>query len=318
MKILFITATRIGDAVLATGVLNRLAEQYPAARFTIACGQPAAPLLQPFPRLERLIVMRKQRLSGHWLALWAACIGAHWDLVVDLRGSALAWLVLARQRVVWRTQEVGHRVEDLAAMFGFKPPPAPTLWTLPEHEQRAATLIPAGGPVLAIGPTANWRGKEWRAQSFIALIERLTAPGGLLPGARVALFGAKDERPAAEPVVHSVPENRRIDLVGTADLPTVAAALRRCSLYIGNDSGLMHIAAAVGTPTLGLFGPGNEGRYGPWGARTAVVRTSLAPHDLMGPGFDHLRTGSLMDSLTVESVEKAAAQLYARVRGNAA
>jgi ADP-heptose:LPS heptosyltransferase len=171
---------------------------------------------------------------------------------------------------------------------------------------------------LAIGPTANWRGKEWRAQSFIALIERLTGPGGLLPGARVALFGAKDERPAAEPVIQSVPEGRRIDLVGTADLPTVAAVLRRSSLYIGNDSGLMHIAAAVGTPTLGLFGPGNATRYGPWGDRTAVVQTSLKPQELMGPGFDHLRTGSLMDSLSVEDVEKAATQLYARARGNAA
>lgn len=318
MRILFITATRIGDAVLSTGILNRLIEQYPAARFTVACGAPAAPLLLPFPQLERLIVMRKQRLSGHWLALWAACVGTRWELVVDLRGSALAWLMLAGRRIVWGGREVGHRVEDLAALFDFIPPPAPKLWTSPEHEQRAAALIPIGGPVLAIGPTANWRGKEWQAQSFIALIERLTGPGGILPGARVALFGAKDERAAAEPVVHSVPENRRIDLVGTADLPTVAAALRRCSLYIGNDSGLMHIAAAVGTPTLGLFGPGNEARYGPWGSRTAVVRTSLTPGDLMGPGFDHLRTGSLMDSLTVESVEKAAAQLYARARGNAA
>jgi ADP-heptose:LPS heptosyltransferase len=80
----------------------------------------------------------------------------------------------------------------------------------------------------------------------------------------------------------------------------------------------MHIAAAMDTPTLGLFGPGNERRYGPWGHRTAVVRTTLKPHELMREGFDHLNTGSLMDSLSVEAVEKAAAQLHARARGHAA
>ncbi len=318
MRILFVTATRIGDAILSTGVLDWLAKQHPHARFTIACGALAAPLFESFPPLERLIVLHKRRYSGHWLALWAACAATSWDMVVDLRGSALAYLLLARRRIVWRGQEHGHRVENFAALFGLRPPPSPVVWTSPRHEAAAAALIPAGGAVLAIGPTANWRGKEWPAEKFVALVERLTSPSGILPAARVALFGAASERADAEPVLRSITESRRIDLVGKADLPTVAAALKRCALYIGNDSGLMHMAAAVGTPTLGLFGPGNATRYGPWGPRTAVVRTPLAPHELMGPGFDHRRTESLMDSLTVDSVERAAAELFARTRGHAA
>lgn len=315
MKILFVTATRIGDAVLSTGVLNWLAAQYPSARFTIACGRPAAPLFRPFPRLDRLLIMDKRKLSGHWFKLWAECLSCRWDLVVDLRGSGLAWFLLASRRIRWRPSEAGRRVEVLASLFGIHPPPSPMLWTERVHESTAEAFIPSGTAVLGIGPTANWRGKEWPADRFAALIAMLTAPDGLLPGARVALFGAASERAAAEPVLRSVPEARRIDLVGKADLPTVAACLRRCALYIGNDSGLMHMAAAVGTPTLGLFGPGNEARYAPWGEHAAVVRTPRTPEELMlRPDFDHRTTGTLMESLSVDSVAAAAADLVRRSR----
>lgn len=315
MNILFITATRIGDAVLSTGVLNHLAQTYPTARFTIACGRPAAPLLAAFPRLERLVVMEKRGVLGHWLQLWTSCVVRGWDVVVDLRSSLTAYFLWTSQRYVRAKRDNSrHVVVELAQLFGIADPPLPTLWTGPEHESRAAALIPSGTPVLGLGPTANWRGKEWPAERFAALVDRLTGPDGLLPGARVAVFGAASERAAAELLLRSVPPARLIDVVGTVELPIVAACLRRCALYIGNDSGLMHIAAAMRTPTLGLFGPGNETRYGPYGTATAVVRTPLMPTQLMGPGFDHRTTGTLMDSLTVDAVVAAAETLYARTR----
>jgi heptosyltransferase III len=316
MRILFVTATRIGDAVISTGVLQWLADRHPDARFTIACGRPAAPLFRAFPQLEWLLVVDKQRFSLHWLRLWASCIGTSWDIVVDLRGSGLAWCLLSSQRIVYRRRdELRHGVQALGALFGIDPPPPPVLWITADDERRAEVAMPSGGAaVLGVGPTANWRGKEWPAANFAELIRRLTAAQGILPGARVAIFGAASERAAAEPVLASVDASRRIDLVGAADLPTVAACLKRCALYIGNDSGLMHMAAAMRTPTLGLFGPGNELRYGPWGGRTAVVRTPLQPDQLMGPGFDHRTTGTLMESLNVDAVEAAAARLYTRTR----
>lgn len=318
MNILFVTATRIGDVVLTTGVLDWLAKRHPAARFTIACGRPAAPLLEAFPQLERLIVVDKQPLSAHWLGLWARCVTQVWSLVVDLRSSGLSWFLLAGRRVVRRRRDnTRHGVLELGELFGIEPPPAPRLWTKPEHESRAEAML-SGSLVLGIGPTANWRGKEWPAERFAALVERLTGAAGPLPGARVAVFGASTERQAAQPMLTSVPASRRIDLMGKVDLPTVAACLRRCALYVGNDSGLMHMAAAVGTPTLGLFGPGNETRYGPWGGHTAVVRTPLSPEQLMGAGFDHQTTGTLMESLTVDAVEAAARQLLQRTREHAA
>lgn len=318
MNILFITATRIGDAVLSTGVLDHLVRTYPEARFTIACGAPSAPLFAAFPRLERLIVMEKKGALGHWLRLWVSCVARGWDTVVDLRSSLTAYFLWTHRRYVRSKRDNSrHVVVELAQLFGIAEPPLPTLWTAPEHDARAAKLIVPGAPVLGLGPTANWRGKEWPAARFVALAERLTGPGGFLPGARVAVFGAANERAAAEPLLRSIPPARLIDLVGTAELPVVAACLRGCALYVGNDSGLMHMAAAARTPTLGLFGPGNETRYGPYGATTAVVRTPLTPAQLMGPGFDHRTTGTLMESLTVDAVAAAAEALYTRARSAA-
>src|SRR5579885_1023902 len=90
MVILFVTASRIGDAVLSTGLLGYLVDRYPHARLTIAAGPVAAPLFEAVPRLERLLIVHKRRLALHWLPLYAAVGGRRWDLVVDLRGSALA------------------------------------------------------------------------------------------------------------------------------------------------------------------------------------------------------------------------------------
>src|SRR5580700_4444039 len=100
MDILFVTATRIGDAVLSTGLLGYLIERHPGARLTIAAGPVAAPLFEAVPGLERLVVMRKRPFALHWFGLYGAVAARRWDTVVDLRGSALAWLLYAGERRV--------------------------------------------------------------------------------------------------------------------------------------------------------------------------------------------------------------------------
>jgi lipopolysaccharide heptosyltransferase III len=319
MDILFLTATRIGDAVLSTGLLSYLIERHRPARLTIATGPLAAPLFQSVPGLRRIVVVDKQRWSLHWLPLYAAVAPRRWDMVVDLRGSVLAWLVRSGERkVTGKGDPQEHRVRELGRLFDLDPPPSPRLWTAPHHERAAAALITKGGPVLAIGPAANWRGKEWRAERFAKLAQRLTMTDGILPGARVAVLAAGHERAQAEPLLSALPGNRRIDLVGKVDLPTAAATLRRCTLFIGNDTGLMHIAAAAGTPTLGLFGPSPAERYAPWGPFAAYVRSAEAPATMFAPGFDHRTTGTLMDGLSVDAAEAAARRLWASAASAAA
>src|SRR6266542_3303826 len=309
MRILFVTATRIGDAVLSTGLLSHLIERFPGARLTIAAGPVAAPLFEAAPGLERPIVLRKRRLSLHWLALYARTLGRRWDLVVDLRGSALAWLLRAgERRVMAKGDPREHRVRQLARLFGLDPPPSPVIWTAPHHDRAAAVLVPPGGPVLAIGPAANWRGKEWRAERFAELARRLTMPDAPLAAARVAVLAAAHERAQAAPVLAALPSGRVIHLVGRTDLLTAAAVLRRCALFIGNDTGLMHLAAAAGTPTLGLFGPSPVEQYAPWGRFTGVARAEVT----YPAGYDYRTTDTLMDGLSVEAAETAACELWRR------
>jgi heptosyltransferase-3 len=320
VRILFITATRIGDAVLSTGLLAYLLDRHPGALLTIAAGPPAAPLFAAVPGLERVLAVAKRPFALHWLELYRQVAPQRWDLVVDLRGSVLAYLLRAEQRHVMAKGDAGeHRVRQLARPFALDPPPAPRLWLARQHEQAAAALVPAGGPVLAIGPAANWRGKQWRAERFAELALRLTAADGVLPGARVAVLAAAHERAQAAPLLAALPPARRLDLVGRADLLTAAAALKRAAFFIGNDTGIMHMAAAMGTPTLGLFGPSRPEHYAPWGSHTAVVTTGAAYEELVGtPGYDHRRTDTLMDSLEVGAVEAAARRLWAGVSGEAA
>jgi heptosyltransferase III len=205
-------------------------------------------------------------------------------------------------------------------LFGLDPPPSPVLWTAPRHERAADALLPPGPPVLAIGPAAKWRGKRWRAERFAELACRLTAADGPLPGARVVVLAAADEQAQVAPLLAAVPGGVLggvIDLVGRTDLLTAAAVLRRASLFIGNDTGLMHIAAAAGAPTLGLFGPSPVEQYAPWGSCTAFVRTAVPREALFGPGYDPT-TDTLMDSLSVEMAEAAARQLCRRAVSEAA
>src|SRR6185437_197818 len=98
--ILFITATNIGDAVLSSGLVKRLADEIPNARFTIVAGPAAAPLFTCVPNLDELIVFAKQKDGSHWFDLWRKVRGRRWGLVVDLRGSMIAGLVSTKRRAV--------------------------------------------------------------------------------------------------------------------------------------------------------------------------------------------------------------------------
>lgn len=299
--------------MLSSGVLAWMLARWPEARLTVAAGPAAAPLYAEAPRLEEVIVLDK-RQGGHWRRLWRKAVGRYWTAIADTRRSAVTWLVPAGRRYVMGNPRAGmHKVAQASAMVGAKVPLAPQIWLSARHRQAAAELIPPGPPVLALAPTANWGGKQWPADRFVALAERLCAHGGPLPDARVAVFAGPGERPAAGPVLGAVPAARRIDLAGSLDLLTAAACLGRADLFVGNDSGLMHLAAAMGVPTLGLFGPSREEHYGPWGPRTRAVRTDLSYDAILAkPGYDYMRHDTHMETLRVDKAFAAARELYAR------
>jgi heptosyltransferase-3 len=280
VKVLFITHTRIGDAVLSSGVLRHLVDSHLDAQFTIVCGPLAAPLFAAVPRLTRIIVMTKQPFDSHWFKLWNDVRRERWDLVVDLRRSLVSYFIPARaRRILGPADDSVHRVVYLSSVLGLAAPAAPHLYTTPAHHAAARALIPDGAPVLAISPVAATDAKTWPAARFAALIAAVTAPGARCAGWRVALFGSPADQAAVAPLISDVSRASKPLLVfNEPDLLNVHAALGRCGRFIGNDSGLAHLAAAAGVPTLSLFGPTDPVRYAAWGGRAVRAADGIIAH----------------------------------------
>lgn len=312
-RILFITATRIGDAILFSGPLAHLARTYPDADITVACGPLAAPLFRAAPRVMEIIVMAKRQSGGHWLDLWRRTSARRWDLVVDMRGSLTSWCLRAGERRVNRRRpgaQHRHRVAEAGAVLKLDPPPSPEVWIDDAARAEADRLLPLGAPILALAPAAAAPFKEWPAERFSALANALTAPGGALEGARVALFGGPGDQATSQAVSDAITHAPVTDLTGRLDLVSAAACLQRARLFVGNDSGLMHMAAAAGAPVLGLFGPTDERVYGPWGPRARSVRAGGPAEEADRGRLRHAET-SLMGGLALEQVHAAAQALIA-------
>jgi ADP-heptose:LPS heptosyltransferase len=278
-KVLFVTSNRIGDCVISSGILREIARQVPGAEITVACGRPPAPFFRSAPGVERVIVLDKKKAAGHWLTLWRKVVGTHWALVVDIRGSALAWLVRADRRVVYnRGWETGlPKVEMVSRLMGAETPLEPELFIDERARDEAAAVIDpalatAPGPIIALAPIAHQPGKSWPADRWGELVERLKAEPRF-DGWRFMPVGGPGDRPPATPALQAAGA-LGIDFVGKGDILASAAAIDRAALFVGNDSGLMHVAAAAGKPTLGLFGPTEWWLYGPRGPRTAMAASN--------------------------------------------
>lgn len=280
-KVLFISPNRIGEHVIASGIMREIGRRWPGAAITVVASGPSSAFFRSAPGVVRTIVIDKAPRAGHWRTLWRQVAGSRWDVVIDTRGSITAWLVRARERYVYgRRLEKGQpKVEMIGALMGLDRPLEPELFIDDAARERAqAVLEPqlAGGagpgPIIALAPIAVQPGKSWPAERWGQLVERLKAEPRF-DGWRFMAIGGPGDQPFAVPMLAAAGE-RGIDFVGKGDILASAAALTQVDLFVGNDSGLMHTAAAAGTPTLGLFGPTQWWLYGPRGPRTATVASN--------------------------------------------
>jgi ADP-heptose:LPS heptosyltransferase len=318
--ILLIAPARVEDAILGSGLVRRLVDEVPQARFTVVAGPAVAPLFRDLPGLEQEIPFAPEPSTWDWFGLWKLVRRRRWGLVLDLQGSRFARFLSARRRAVRRpsnpASEPVHKVIEAARVLKLEDEPAPPfLFVGPERQAQAEALLKppaeAAGPILALAPAADWVGKAWPAERFAVAAAELLGPAGPLPNGRLMLLGRAEDRWASETVRRAISRERLIDLVGRLDWLTAYACLQRARLFIGNEGPLVHLAAAAGAPTLALFGPSDERLHAPWGSHTRVVR---GPRDFeafrrIDPGFN--QAVCHMQDLSTARVTAAARELVA-------
>ena len=272
-RLLFVTLSNIGDLVMTTPALVALHEAFPEAVIDVVADRRSSELLRHAPFLGTLFHRDKREGLPGILRLLGALFRQHYEAVVDLRTDWLPWLLRTRHRssrlITGATGE-HSTTQHFAVVAPLLPRdtvmPAARVWTDPQSELAARNLLaPLGERILAVAPGANWAGKCWAASSFAATAAALRETFDSL----VVLGSAADAGAAAELMARS--NMPSLDLCGRTSLLEAAAVLRRCSVFLGNDSGLGHIAAAVGIPTVTVFGPGKPARYRPFGPRSEIV-----------------------------------------------
>jgi lipopolysaccharide heptosyltransferase I len=331
VKILIVKPSSLGDIIHALPTVRILRRAHPKAHIAWLVNDTFAPLLDRCPIIDRVIPFARRRLgrlSGIPEALRFArslkTEGFDWavDLQCLLRSALLSCASGAR-----RCTGLADGREGSTFFYNeiIKLPPPPThavdrYLMLPRQLglevdrvefPLAGTPVPERENLILINPGARWTTKRWPADRFAALVDALAARW---PGHRLAILGSTDERPLAESIAAGAKATADI-LAGRTTLPELTALMRRARLMISNDTGPLHLAVAVGTPTVSMFGPTDPRRTGPYppqGGNNIVLTATTDCAACFKPRCRHAPELQCMTFITVEKAVAAAEQLLNR------
>ncbi|MBW1923296.1 MAG: lipopolysaccharide heptosyltransferase II [Deltaproteobacteria bacterium] len=304
-RILVRATNWVGDAVMTLPALEALRENFPRSLITVLATPWVAPLFMNHPVVDDVMILEKgEGLVGNLLRM-ARIIRAvrrrRFDLAVlfqnAFEAALIAFLGRVPVRVGYNTDARGfllthpvprdasvlgvHQVEYYLSLLhgvGWRARGGDPCLRVPAEEAAWAerALSSAGvGPgvfLVGLGPGAAFgEAKRWPADRFAGVADRAATRWG----ARVLLFGSPKEAPICRELKERM-ENPPVDFCGSTSLTEAMALMARCGLFVTNDSGLMHMAAALGVPTVAVFGSTDPEATGPRGPRTAVVRREVA------------------------------------------
>jgi lipopolysaccharide heptosyltransferase II len=298
LKILILKPSALGDVIQALPVLRLLKLHFPDSEIYWWIDSTLRPLLDPDPDLSGILPFERRRWSTpmHWDELLASVLRVRalkFDWVIDLqslaRSGAFAWLAngeltvglddaregargfydLVAPRPSFHTHAVEWYLETLRLLR------VPIHWNftwLPQHREVAAGVMQKWqadtARWLIFQPGARWTNKRWPVESFVELARRLATESAEL---RFAILGSKEDVPLGETIARAVPD-RCLDLTGKTSLSEMVEWIRLSELMVTNDTGPMHVAAALGKPVIALFGPTEPRRTGPYGQLNRVLQ----------------------------------------------
>lgn len=275
-RILFISLSCVGDAVMTTSVLVALHEKFPDAQIDIVADKRSSALFLECPYRGQIIHKNKGAAFRGAVDLLRRLRATKYDLIVDLRTDGLAYLFRAKKRLTkWHGKPYGpHSVQQFLGVIRElqqdDPLPEPQIWLNEQQEKHAQSLLAglSGGKLLALGPACGGKEAEkaWPSDHYVSLANALKEQFS-----SVLLLGGPADAELSSRICEglSIPF---LDTTGKTDLLEAAALVKQCHFFLGSDSGLGHVAAAVGTPTLSLFSNADPERYAPWGKRSAWIR----------------------------------------------
>ena len=295
-RILLLLLLPIGDTLFATPTVRAIRRSYPDATITALAYPTNAGILEANPDIDRLLL---HPMATTWpgpvgyFRLLRNLRGAQFDLVVEF-GPMQGWMrrivhprqfrcldfplwqwLLPMGKRPWRER---HAVSSYATLLTATErellPPGPVLHCTDIDRARMSRRLAllGEGPLLAVHPGGEgFRGmKRWPVERFAEVTRSLV---GRL-GACVVVLGGADEIELAQGFTSRV--TGAVSLAGSLTLGETVAVLERCSLFLGNDSAPLHMAGALGVPTVGIYGPTNPANFRPRGPRVSVVRSSLS------------------------------------------
>lgn len=337
MKILILKPSSLGDVIHALPVLRLLKAHRPEAEVCWWIEAGLRPLLADDPDLAHVFPFHRDRWAapGHWGEIARVIRGMRarsFDVAIDLQGLArsalFTWAAGAALKIGFDNAPEGSR-EGARAAYDLVPPPLPPgshavdrclsvlpllgvpvhrnfVW-LPERPRVAAQLRDrwpvAGARWITLLPGARWDNKRWPVGHFQELTRLLLAA---LPDVKISILGGKVDAPLGAAIASIQPE-RCLDLCGRTSLPEMVEWLRLSELVITNDTGPMHVAAALGRPVIALFGPTAPSRTGPYGAGHDVMQVKhLSCVPCLKSRCTHPEALACLHSLTPASVSDLA------------
>jgi heptosyltransferase III len=297
-NLLLIKLRYIGDVLLATPTVRAIKAARPHVRVTMMVNRGTEDVLSGNPDIDEIVILDKGSLVTQF-HLIAELRRRRFDTVIDLtdgdRAAVLSWVSGAPVRIGfndehrWRgrfyTQVVQsapgvqHRIDrDLEAL---KPMSIqadsrdPQLWLTPEEANSADQLLDQLGlqrsqSIVMVQPGARYWFKAWPPERFAELADLLT----FQYGCQVLIGGSRQEGDLAQQI-QQMAKSRPISMAGRTTMRQFAAIAKKSALFVGNDSGAMHIASAVSTPVVALFGPSSPVEWGPRGGATEVIYKGL-------------------------------------------